>query len=434
MDMLKLSQNAQVPQPLRGMEYEKDKGPKEIWPLPSGSKETRQAAACHLPNGNEAAWVFPTWNFSSRSVELQSRTFEKAEGGIPAANHLVWPAEIWLKTRSVVRFVELKVDMSQLFQCLWTLVAQQTSIICVPGNHRLDSASAKKDAGKAVLNGSRKPLWLLTSFWLLSGKPIIPMENPPFVDVWISYWKRIDFYCYVNFSECTFVYLRVHFLIDIDHHGFLLRPWSCQLGLVSSTSSRWTFEVARRIKNCGVGLSHRKCRVSMEPRRIPCGKEWIKGVLQHVSKWLVGHIFELSYAPNSRKQTAAWLQKLKKNESFLATHSFWIMWPFFKLYPHPRWWLHNTSYIFGQSTHFDAPRSHSGGWRLWSVDAPAELRSWVWVGMRLLDLECLLGCCLFSHVIWCTRKSSHLFSEMNRFKIQTIVEEFCVECFRSGDA
>ena len=30
MDMLKLSQNAQVPQPLRGMEYEKDKGPKEI--------------------------------------------------------------------------------------------------------------------------------------------------------------------------------------------------------------------------------------------------------------------------------------------------------------------------------------------------------------------------------------------------------------------
>lgn len=28
-------------------------------------------------------------------------------------------------------------------------------------------------------------------------------------------------------------------------------------GLVSSTSSRWTFEVARRIKNCGVGLGHR---------------------------------------------------------------------------------------------------------------------------------------------------------------------------------
>lgn len=82
-------------------------------------------------------------NFSSRSVELQSRTFEKAEGGIPAANR--WYQWLtWLETRSVVRFVEMKVDMLQLFQCLWTLVAQQTSIICVPGNRRLDSASARR--------------------------------------------------------------------------------------------------------------------------------------------------------------------------------------------------------------------------------------------------------------------------------------------------
>ena len=78
------------------------------------------------------------------------------------------------------------------------------------------------------------------------------------------------------------------------------------------------------------GTSDQKLRRGPQPSKVsgingtqeePCVKEWIKGVLQHVSKWLVGHIFELSYATNCRKQTVAWLLKLKekKDESFLVT-------------------------------------------------------------------------------------------------------------------
>ena len=127
----------------------------------------------------------------------------------------------------------MKVDMSQLFQCM------PLDPGCPANQHHLRSwqppvgfSFCRKDAG------SRKPLWLLTSFWTnnTNGKSTICRSMHFLIE------KGVISYSYSILSisaECVFCIFCISSVLR-KSWIFGVQPWSWMEGirLVSSTSSR----------------------------------------------------------------------------------------------------------------------------------------------------------------------------------------------------
>ena len=190
----------------------------------------------------EQQWTVPCQELFKQVGGATEPNFRESRRRNPCSEPMVWPvAEIWLKTRSFVRFVEMKVDMSQLFQCM------PLDPGCPANQHHLRS-------------------WQTTG-WINNTN-----GNPPFVDVCISYWKSRGFHV-ISYRYSMSISAECIFCISSCWPSWI---FGCSPGagfwpgIFNKLSMNFWGDVGSKLRR---GLSHRNGSggIGMEPRRISYG-------------------------------------------------------------------------------------------------------------------------------------------------------------------